>query len=169
MAEYLTINSQHNNTNQGWVPQTSGRGTLDIIYSCSLTILLCCWTSVYPNIPAITDSSWHQFRDKLHLACLGILGPDFLFALSLGQWDSARRSVKVIRNGVAHATVANGFSRYFSQQGTLTGPWPTLSLQIWEASYCDRPISLNSKLTRSNYTTWFHQVIWNTRSSTRQS
>jgi hypothetical protein len=36
-----------------------------------------------------------RFRDKFNLACLGILGPEFLFMLALGQLNSARRSVEV--------------------------------------------------------------------------
>src|SRR2546423_815054 len=94
MAMNLTANDNHNIID-GWVPQTSGRGTFDIIWSCLVTIFLCCWTSVCPNIPARTDSHWDRFRDRLALACLGIVGPDFLFAIAVGQWDSAQRSVKV--------------------------------------------------------------------------
>ncbi|KAL8681343.1 MAG: hypothetical protein Q9186_002552 [Xanthomendoza sp. 1 TL-2023] len=37
-----------------------------------------------------------RFRDKLNLAIFGIIGPDFMILLSVGQWESARRSVKVI-------------------------------------------------------------------------
>ena len=96
MAGNWTTHDYQNGTNvQGWVPPPSGRGTFDILSTCALTIFLCCWTSVYPNIPAATDRPWDQFRDKLNLAGLGVLGPDFLFTLALGQWDSARRSVKV--------------------------------------------------------------------------
>jgi len=35
-----------------------------------------------------------QLCDKLHLACVGMLGPELLFILALGQYRSARRSVK---------------------------------------------------------------------------
>ena len=86
-----------NATVEGWVHQTNGRGTLDIIWTCTLTIFLCCWTSVCVNVPAITDTRWDQFRDKFNLACLAMLGPDFLCVLAVGQWESARRSVEVFR------------------------------------------------------------------------
>ncbi|KAK2754576.1 hypothetical protein FQN54_006977 [Arachnomyces sp. PD_36] len=92
MNETIAGNST-NNTIQGWVSSPNERGTLDIVWSCALTIFLCCWTSVYPNIPAIGDGQWDRFRDKFELAALGMLGPEFLFALALGQWQSARRSV----------------------------------------------------------------------------
>ena len=47
------------------------------------------------NVPALNDNSFLRFRNKLSIALLGILGPDFLMVLALGQWESARRSVKV--------------------------------------------------------------------------
>jgi hypothetical protein len=83
-----------NTTIEGWVSQGGGRGTLDIVYTCVLTIFLCVWTSVCPNIPAITDSRFDRFRDKFNLACIGILGPDFLLCIAVGQRSSARRSLK---------------------------------------------------------------------------
>jgi hypothetical protein len=96
MANNLTATEYNNGTREGWVPQPLGRGTLDIIWSCMFTMFLCCWTSVCPNAPSLTDTKWQQFRDKLNLACLGLIGPDFLFFIAAGQWQSARRSVKVL-------------------------------------------------------------------------
>ncbi|KAI9727230.1 MAG: hypothetical protein M1834_008490, partial [Cirrosporium novae-zelandiae] len=110
MNSSLNTNDNHNVTIEGWVPQTDGRGTLDIIWSCTITIFLCCWTSVCANIPATTDSPWNWFRDKLGLACMGILWPDFLFGLALGQWDSARRSVEKFHSaGYLEWTMSHAF------------------------------------------------------------
>jgi hypothetical protein len=89
-----TTNYSHSNTH-GWVPQPDGRGTLDILWSCIITIFLCCWTSVCANIPGRNDTLMERFWDKLNLACLGIIGPEFLFTLAMGQWISAQHSVEV--------------------------------------------------------------------------
>jgi hypothetical protein len=89
-----TTNYSHNNTH-GWVPQPDGRGTLDILSSCLITIFLCCWTSVCANIPGRSDTLMERFWDKLNLACLGIMGPEFLFTLAMAQWISAQHSVEV--------------------------------------------------------------------------
>ncbi|PYI01415.1 hypothetical protein BO78DRAFT_401318 [Aspergillus sclerotiicarbonarius CBS 121057] len=78
----------------GWVDEPDGRGTWSIISTCLVTIALCCWTAVMPNIPARADRWHHALRDRLHLASLGLLGPEFLLMLALGQWSSARASVK---------------------------------------------------------------------------
>lgn len=80
---------------QGWTPQPSGRGTFDILQSCIITIFLCCWTSVYPNIPPKGASKWTKLRAKFLLACLGVLGPEFVLSLAIGQYSSARRSKEV--------------------------------------------------------------------------
>lgn len=82
-------------TSHGWVNEPNGRGTWNILSTCLLTIILCCWTSVCPNIPAPQDGIFTQMRDQLHLAIMGVLGPEFLLMVALGEWSSARASVKV--------------------------------------------------------------------------
>lgn len=86
-------------TTLGWVRSPDGRGTLDIIWQCTVTIILCCWSSLCVNVPTDGESSILQLWDKFNLACLGVLGPEFLFALALGQYESARRSVQQFKSG----------------------------------------------------------------------
>ncbi len=80
---------------QGWTSSPNTRGTSDILVTCLVTTFLCCWTAVYPNIPGPKEGFWAMFRDKVGLASLGILGPDFLIVLATGQRSSARRSFRV--------------------------------------------------------------------------
>src|ERR1700761_8758159 len=79
----------------GWVTEPDGRGTWSILSSCVLTIFLCCWTSAYPNLPAKSDGLFKQWRLRVDLALMGILGPEFLLMLALGQWTSARAALRV--------------------------------------------------------------------------
>jgi hypothetical protein len=98
------------NTIRGWVSGSESRGTFDIIHSCVTTVFLCCWTSVCVNVPAVTDSYFDHFRDKLNLAALGILSPDYLFTLALGQRDRAWRSVKLFHEaGYTSWTMTHAF------------------------------------------------------------
>lgn len=78
-----------------WVDEPDGRGTWGILSTCVLTIILCCWTSVSPNLPAQTDGAFTRWRYKFDLACIALLGSEFLLLLVLGQWSSARRSIRV--------------------------------------------------------------------------
>ncbi|TLD17436.1 uncharacterized protein PgNI_00027, partial [Pyricularia grisea] len=82
----------------GWVSSSRDRGTVDILRSSCLTIFLCVWIATYPYIPSINDKWYHRFIDKANMACIGFLGPDFLFGLAIGQLASARRSVKIFRD-----------------------------------------------------------------------
>ena len=86
---------QSNDTIHGWVLEDGGRGTFNILTSCIFTIFLCCWTSVCVNVPAVTETKWQQFLDKAKLAFLGIMGPDYLLMLAIGQYDSAKSNTTV--------------------------------------------------------------------------
>ncbi|QGA14500.1 hypothetical protein EYB26_002154 [Talaromyces marneffei] len=77
-----------------WVSEPDGRGTWSILSTCLLTISLCCWSSVYPNIPSRSDGEFRQFLYKFYLLSIGILGPEILLFIALGQWTSARAAVK---------------------------------------------------------------------------
>jgi hypothetical protein len=121
-----------NNTNEftrGWVSSPNARGTHDILWSCGFTIFLCCWTSVYANVPAPNTGYVERFRDRFELFALGMLGPEFLFALSLGQWQSARRSVQKFKSaGYSNWTIRHAF---FADMGgfALKSPnFPTFPL-----------------------------------------
>ncbi len=80
---------------EGWKQSGRDRGSIDIFWACVVTIVLCCWVSTHPNVPALNDKWYHRFIDKLSLGCIGLLGPDFLLGLAVGQFANARRSVKV--------------------------------------------------------------------------
>jgi len=95
----MVFDNETATSTSGWTASPNGRGTFDIIISCLFTIFLCCWTSVCPNLPALSDGKWTQFRDKFDLACIGLLGPEFLMGIAIAQRNSARRSVKVGLNG----------------------------------------------------------------------
>ncbi|KAK4157411.1 hypothetical protein C8A00DRAFT_11744 [Chaetomidium leptoderma] len=81
----------------GWNPSDTNRGSIDILWSCCITIILCCWVSTFPNVTSLNDKWYHPLVDKFNLACIGFLGPNYLFAIALGQLSSARRSVRLFR------------------------------------------------------------------------
>ncbi len=81
-----------------------------MIRSCCATIIHCCWSSLCVNVPAIGDGTFLQLCDRLYLACIGMLGPDILFGLALGQYKSARRSViKFHKAGYKSWTMRHAF------------------------------------------------------------
>ena len=78
----------------GWVDGPNGRGSLDIIWSCLVTIFLCSWYSLCMNASALDDSAFDQYRDKMAMTLLSFLGPEFILLIAMGQYSSAQCSVK---------------------------------------------------------------------------
>jgi hypothetical protein len=98
---------------QGWTPQPSGRGTIDIIWTSFTTIFLCCWTSLCLNVLPRYFRRGRRVYHKALFSCLSLIGPEFTFQLALGQWSSARRSVEEFRHSgypnwsMSHAFLAD--------------------------------------------------------------
>jgi hypothetical protein len=117
-TSHLEISSRLNNhstsstpsPSQDWVSAPNQRGSIEIIWSCLATIFLCAWFSLCLNIPAATESRQHVFREKILMASLTVLGPEFLFLIALGQWQSARQSVQAFHSsGYDQWTMTHAF------------------------------------------------------------
>lgn len=50
-----------------WVSYSKDRGSIDILWSCCLTIFLFCWVATHPNVCAPDDKWYHAALDKFHL------------------------------------------------------------------------------------------------------
>lgn len=79
---------------QGWTPQPDGRGTLDILWSCSITMFLCSWSILCMNMPGPKESRMQILWRKTSLTALGILCPELIFEIAFSQWLSARQSIR---------------------------------------------------------------------------
>jgi len=63
----------------------AGRSLWDIIRSCALTILLCTWTSVHPNIPS-PDERWPRIAlRRIGLMLAALIIPEAIIAWALRQ------------------------------------------------------------------------------------
>lgn len=79
----------------GWTSQPNGRGTLDIIWSCVVTMGLCSWSITCLNMPGAKESKYIVLWRKFCMTVLGILCPEIMTATALGQWVRARRLVRI--------------------------------------------------------------------------
>ncbi|KUJ17412.1 uncharacterized protein LY89DRAFT_684463 [Mollisia scopiformis] len=79
---------------QGWTPSASGRGTIDIVWSCAVTMFLCSWSVLCLQVPSEKDTRFDILWRRCWLTFLCALGPEFTLQLAMGQWSSARQSVK---------------------------------------------------------------------------
>ena len=80
---------------QGWTPSPDCRGTIAIIWNSLLTMFLCCWSALVVNVPDPRSTTSQILMRKLYLLGLCVIAPEIIFQAALGQWLSARRSVKL--------------------------------------------------------------------------
>ena len=102
----------------GWVSSPNGRGSIEIVWGSFLTIFLCTWTAVCLNIPHPRDSSFKSARRKFKWMFWAIVGPELVLSVAIGQYASARRSVKRFRKfGHEDWTLRHAF---FADMGGIT-------------------------------------------------
>lgn len=78
--------------------QPNTRGTLDILWSCLITIFLCSWTVLCLNVPASSDSRFTVFGRRLRWMIMAIVGPEFVLGFAAGQYENAYKSVAAFKD-----------------------------------------------------------------------
>jgi hypothetical protein len=68
----------------------SCRTLSNIIWSCLITILLCTWVTIHPNIPGPNENSLRISKRRAGLVFFGLIAPEFTLLLALRQFFSAR-------------------------------------------------------------------------------
>lgn len=87
------------------------RTVWNIIWSCLITIFACIWVAIHPNIPQPRPPSRNRFEtlanichglgEKLAIALLALLAPEFIFVWALRQWLRARSIAKQCREAAS--------------------------------------------------------------------
>ncbi|KAL9089808.1 MAG: hypothetical protein Q9165_005602 [Trypethelium subeluteriae] len=80
-----------NNQSVGWVPESSGRGTLTLIISCLFTIFLCTWVVIHPRI---TKDPIRRLLHKAALFVKAVLAPELIAVEGLQEWNQGRKMVE---------------------------------------------------------------------------
>ena len=93
----------------GWEKSPDGRGTIDIIWGCILTIFLCVWTVLTLNVPAPDTTSWAFTRTKIKWAIIALFGPEWLLGIAGAEWSIARRAKKQFRDSGIEWTMRQSF------------------------------------------------------------
>lgn len=141
----------------GWKDAPDGRGTIDIVWSCALTIFLSSWSILCLNLPAEHEGFWHRMRRKVHWFMLTVLGPEVLFQLAFGEWLKARRSCKAFREMEHHAwTMTHSF--YANMGGVIllthdAGSFPVNAEQLhylYLEGHMSRPVIARKAILDKN-------------------
>lgn len=73
--------SDPNPATVGWVSDPNTRGTLNLMFSCILTLGLCVWSAMHLNIPADDESEIQQWISGIKWGLFGVFAPELVFLL----------------------------------------------------------------------------------------
>ncbi|KAL7273154.1 hypothetical protein RUND412_004013, partial [Rhizina undulata] len=79
-----------------WVPTPRGRGTINILITCLLTITICVWTALHLNIDP-RHWFWRMLLNTSKYVASGIFWPEFVLFAAASQWAEARNLRQRIR------------------------------------------------------------------------
>jgi len=95
---------------QGWTSSPNTRGTFDILWSSVFTSFLCCWTVLCVNVAGRNDTQIDIFKRKCRLAMMTLFAPEVVAVVAVGQYCSARRSVRdFAAAGISDWTMRDAF------------------------------------------------------------
>jgi len=66
----------------------STRTILSIVWSCLLTVVICAWTSVHPNVPP--QHQGRAFWRRIGVLFWTVIAPELILAWAVRQWFAAR-------------------------------------------------------------------------------
>jgi hypothetical protein len=76
-----------------WVADPSGRGTWELLYSCTFTIFLCVYTAIHLNVPP-EESCFRFWLRKTKWVFIAILAPEVVVYTAFEQWVLSRSFLK---------------------------------------------------------------------------
>ncbi|KAK4200737.1 hypothetical protein QBC40DRAFT_173105 [Triangularia verruculosa] len=86
----------------GWQPNSSRRGTFDIIESCAVTIFTCTWTIQHLNVPGPNDTKAKRFLRTCKWMVITILLPEFILAHAIIEFMMALNTMEEMRTTQDH-------------------------------------------------------------------
>ena len=102
-APVQNLTALHTDFAPAWVANPSGRGTWNLLYSCTFTIFLCVYTAIHLNVPP-EESSFRFWLRKTKWVFIAILAPEVVVYTSLEQWILSRSFLKKLNKTVDDST-----------------------------------------------------------------
>jgi hypothetical protein len=81
-----------------WVSSPDRRGTGDILYSCTITIVLCIFTVLHMNVPGHGERPWKQYRRKIKWMFIALIAPEVVLYVAYTQYQEARSLCKTLND-----------------------------------------------------------------------
>jgi len=93
----------------GYTINSGGRGTLDLIWSCLATILLCTWTVQRLQVVPWSTPRQAVLHKKVFWFLITLLCPEYVAWVAFEQWQRARRYKELDELGFKDWTMQKGF------------------------------------------------------------
>lgn len=74
----------------GFVGDPNGRGTISLVISCLLTLLLCVWSALHLNVPRQEEPLLAHFWVNIRWIITGVYAPELVVFTAWRQWSSAK-------------------------------------------------------------------------------
>ncbi|TFY55955.1 hypothetical protein EVG20_g9129, partial [Dentipellis fragilis] len=82
---------------RGFVSGPDGRGTLDILWACVSTIVICAWTSIHPDIyipKNLRPAEYLHLPGKFGLGLTMLIAPEAILALAVTEYLEVHNVVR---------------------------------------------------------------------------
>ena len=79
-----------------WAADPATRGTLNILSTCSITLLLCVWSSVHLNLPGNDRTFGANFFRRLAWLAGALVIPEYLILTAWTQRQTAKKISKEV-------------------------------------------------------------------------
>lgn len=117
---------------QDWYSAPNYRGTLDILWPCLLTVFVCCWTVVHPNIPH-PNSKWYQrWLDRIIAFRTGIIASEVIVYIAHEEVRYTQTSISIARETMGTGKWSHAHTMYARMGGFLC---ETIELAAWNVSF----------------------------------
>lgn len=79
-----------------FVNEPQGRGTIGLIVSCLLTLVLCVWTAMHVDV-LDHPLPFRRLANKTMWVMVGLFAPEIVLAMAYTEWDLARKLLRVMQ------------------------------------------------------------------------
>jgi hypothetical protein len=93
----------------GYIVNSGGRGTLDLLWSCLVTIAFCTWATQRSQIVPWSTPKILILRKRIFWMFITLLCPEYVAWVAFGQWQQAWKYKEVCALGGKDWTIEHGF------------------------------------------------------------
>ena len=83
-----------------FVADPDGRGTVSLLLSCTLTLILCVWSALHLNVPQPGRGKKYDILLYVRWILMGVFRPEVIVLVAWKQWASAKSLGSIVQDAV---------------------------------------------------------------------